>query len=425
MASTNPIDVIYNKLIANMAADPQMERRIQIELEKMMRKVYSDAISQNVGYCMTFKIQETDVLSLASKMGLEITDIRNAFSDQWEVPKTAYMYNNPYYHILLLCIVYGVRKRNESIKKAAMASILFKMWNGRRIHYIPYCNPDIMRYVIANLSGKYLARKYDSPVTMIIQYFVPTLLMKYGPWIDLDTQATKRMLDQSWGRFEQLFVSNFAPDLTTGKNVARSGLSTAYYNARKKGLKISTPTSSGGGDSDDAMSSLDYYSSNEFDELISGAVNYITMNINPHYDDAFVRFVNRASTVNMKGVELILHAIHDVRYTDYIRDILELMFKQLQVANRSEICSKNFLTDIVKRKFISSKHSPTIIQLKKIIDVLLEKIFDDVIKYTTYSGYSNPRQGHIRKVVFYAFSYNLQRYMCSGSGGISYGSSSS
>ena len=421
MANTNPIDIIYNKLVANMEADPQLERRIQIELEKMMRKVYSDAISQNTGYCMSFKVQETDVLALANKMGFEVAEIRDAFSTQWEIPKTAYMYNNPYYHILLLCIVYGVRKHNESIKKAAMAALLFKIWNGRKIHFVKYCNPDVMRYVIANLSGKYLARKYDSPVTLIIQYFVPTLLSKYGPWVDVEVHGTKRILEQAWGRVEQLFVSNYAPDLLTGTNKARSGLSVAYYNAKEKGMKISKPSSSGGSDIDDSTSSLDYYSSNEFDDLISGAVNYIIMNINPHYDDAFVRFVNRVSTVNMKGVELILQSIHDVRYADYIRDILELMFKQLQIANRAEICSKTFLTDVVKRKFISSKHSPIIIQLKKIIDNLLEKIFDDVIKYTKYSGYSNPRQGHIRKVIFYAFSYNLQRYMCSGSGGVNYG----
>ena len=420
MANTNPIESIYNKLVLNMKGDPNMERRVQIELEKQLRKLYSDAIGQTTGYCMTFKIPEKEILNIPTIMGLDVADIKSAFAEGWNVPETAYMYNNPYYHVLLLCCAYGLRKRNESMQKAAHSLLMCKIWNGRRIHYVKWCNPDVMRYVIANLSGKYTARKYDSPIAMLIQYFTPTLLKKYGPWIEGDIFHTKRLFDQSWGRIEQLFVSNKGIDIRTGQTKARSGLAPAYYDAREKGLKISKPTSSSvSHDSDDVMTSVDYYSSHEFDDLISGAVNYITMNINPTYEQNFLKFVIKSSTVNAQAVHMILHGLHDTRYSDHIRDILELMFKQLQITARNEICSQQFISEVVKRKFISSKHSPNIVQLKKIIDKLLEMIFDEKIKYVKYSNYSVPRQGHIRKVVFYGFAYNLQKFLCTG--GASYG----
>ena len=423
MVAVNPIDKQVQLLISNFKKDPTLERRVQLTLERLVRRIYADAISQNTGYCMIFKIPEADVLALAGAAGLSVDDVKNAFSTAWNIPKEVYMANNPYYHLALLFTLYGIRTRNESFQKTSMTLLLVRLWNGRLIHFIPYCNPDTMRYVVANLSGKYYARKYDTPMTMIVQHFVPTLLATYSAKMDEDSNFwSKRMFDQSFVRLEQLFIQNRAPDLKTGIVAARSGLAPAYYSAKEQDLKISKPTSSTASNDDDrAMSSLDYYSSHEFEELIHSMVNFITMNINPNYDKVFLEYVIKDTTVNSKAVEQILNGMHDIRYADNIRDILELTFKQLNLNQNHEVCSKNFLTEVVKKKLISSKHSTNIVQLKKLVDMLLERIFADKIGYVSYSNYSNPRRGHLRKVVFYGFAYNMQKYICSGSGGRSGG----
>ncbi len=416
MINTNPIESVYIELKNKIeTSKDNIELKIQIELEKNLRKLYSDAIGQNTGYCMTFKIPEKDILNIAQLIDIDINKIQQSFTSGWKIPQSAFMANNPYYHILCLLIIYGIRHRNESIAKSAHSLMMCKLWNGRRMTYIKWCNPDIMRYVIANLSGKYVARKYDIPITMIIQYFTPTLLKKYSNDIGKDVLKTKRLFDQSWGRLRQLFVSNIGIDLATGNNKARSGIAAAYYDASEKGLKISKPKSTSNPyDSDNNTNNTDHYSNYEFDDVINEAVNYIVMNINPNYDSVFLNFVIKTSTVNAQAIDMILKGLHDTRYTDHIRDILELMFKQLQITSKNDICNPSFINDTVKRKFISSKHSPVIVQLKKIIDHLLEIIFDEKIKYVKYSSYSTPRQGHIRKVILYGFAYNLQKVLCSG-----------
>ena len=407
----NPIEHLLTELDANIKANPLLEKQLQLELSKAVRTVYSDAISNQQGYCMTLKVPENIILSLPSKLGLDSDKIRMAFIQDWQVPESAYMYANVYYHILLFLVLYGIRHRHGDIHKNALNLVLCKIWNGRKIHFIRHCNPDVMRYVIANLSGKYIARNYENPMAMILEYFTPSLLKKYGDWVESDAKHLKRLFNQSWGRVQQLFISSKAPNLLTGTNTAKSGLATAYYDAKKKGLSISKPTIGGDGGDDD-VDNIDYYSSHEFDDMITGIVNYIVMNVNPSYDPAFITFVSQMSTVNLKAAEIILKGMHNNKYSDWIRDILELMFKQMQVSNKNEICNKEFFLEVIKKKFISSKHSPIITQLKKIVDELLEKIFEDVVKYAQYSSYSNPRQGHLRKVMFYGFAHNIQKFVC-------------
>lgn len=421
MQQANPIDKLVTHLLNYTTQNPTVERHLQLELGKAVRLVYSEAIAQSTGYCMTLKVPEATVLGLGAKMDLETSDIQSAFATTWEIPSTVYMANNPYYHTLLLLVLYGVHRKNETIQKDALTLLLVKMWNGRRIHYIPICKPDVMRYVIANLTGKYLARKYENPMALIVQYFVPTLLETYSEKSRVASYTTKRLFDQSWGRLQQLFIQQKMPDLKTGENKARSGLAPLYYTAEKAGLKISKPSSNMSDIDDDSTTSVDYYSSNEFDDIISGLINFIVMNVNPNYDPHFVEFIVKTTTVNKDATQFILQGMHNNKYADYIRDILELMFKQLQVHSKSEICSKEFLVDTIKKRFISSKHSPIITQLKNIINTFLEHIFEDMSqkmgRSLQYSGYSVPRQGHIRKVIFYGFAYNIQKFMCTGSGG--------
>ena len=51
-----------------------------------------------------------------------------------------------------------------------------------------------MRYVIQNmLSNKFHASKHDSPLSLLANYFVPTLLQKYAPEIKTDPAKLKNI----------------------------------------------------------------------------------------------------------------------------------------------------------------------------------------------------------------------------------------
>lgn len=413
MALEKPIDALISRMDDKFKQDPVAENKVTLALKSIVRKMYADAVSQTSGYCMTLKVLESDISSLGESLGFNIeNDIKDSFVRQWEVPPSTYMASNPYYHTLILLMLYGIRHNKPDWSENASHLILAKIWNGRRTRYIQYCNPDTMRYAVSNLSGKYLAKKYDSPISLIMNHFTPYLLKSYGDQMKRDSGMTKRFFSQCWGRIRQLFIQNMAPDLKTGQSKARSGLMPAYYDANKRGLKITKPKVSSQAGADDDMSQLEHYSSHDYEEIINGLTHYITINVRPSYDRQFLNFVNDVTTVNETSIQIILESLHNVKYHDFIKDVLQLMFKQLQIRDKMEVCVPNFIKEVIKKRLISSKHSPNITQLKEVIDLLLEQIFRDKFPYVQYSNYSLPRRGHIRKIVFYGMGYNMQRYLC-------------
>ena len=95
----------------------------------------------------------------------------------------------------------------------------------RRQDFLPYCDPNIMKYVIQNmLSNKFHASKHDSPLQLLANYFVPTLLKKYGPEIKNNSSKLRNIFMQSYSRIYQLFSQQPRIDPATGEKKATGGL---------------------------------------------------------------------------------------------------------------------------------------------------------------------------------------------------------
>jgi len=411
MSRMNPINLILRKLHATFKADPRLERSVQLELEKLVRLTYQDSITQKIGWCMRLKVPHSAVLKFFKKLKLDDTTIKRMFLDRFNIPGDPFMWGNTYYHILLLLVLYGVKYGNDSMAKHAEILILLKLWNGRRSKHIPYCDPDTMRYVVANLSGRSYFKKFDSPMTLLMSHFAPTLLKTYGNQMKMNSDVIKRFFDQSYNRLRQLFIQDRAPDLETGGIKARGGIATLYFAAKEKGYKLSSSKMRSNLDED--FDVIDFYSSGEFDEIIESITNYIIVNINPKYDKQVINFIHEQSHVNTKVIILLLTAMHSVKYQKHIQEILELFLRQLQINNKFDVCVPDFLSNTVKRKVVASKHSPVVMQFKTLVGDLTEKIFDDKIPYARYGGYSDPIRGQLRKVIIYGIAYNLQKFICS------------
>jgi len=411
MSRGSQIDVVLKDLTNHFKTNRNAKQKLKVDLENIVRKVYVDSINQNKGYCISFKNVESDVLALYDSLGLDQPKVLDAYVKDWELPTNVYMARNPYYHILLTITTFALHQRYDKIATDAMTILLIKMWNGRKSKFIQYCNVDTMRYVVANLSGKYYARKYDSPLLMISDKFSPSLVEKYRAQILRDSKQNKRLFDQSFGRIYQLFVQGMKPDITTGKSKATGGLATLYHAAKKSGYSISSPKILASNDDTNTGPSLDMYTSDTHEESINNITTFIIVNNNPNYSDPFVKYVG---TVLKNGKEeqirLVMNSIHNIKYTEHIKEILGLMFKQLPVFEKSELCSVKFFS-IVKQKIISSKHSPNVTQIKQIVDLLLDDIFRNKF-HVSYNSYSTPVRGKCRTMIFMAFAYNIQKYIC-------------
>jgi len=201
------------------------------------------------------------------------------------------------------------------------------------------------------------------------------------------------------------------PNILSGRNEAMGGIGALYHVAKKKGYSISSPKVLSNND-DSSMSSLEMYTSDTYEETINAITTHIIVNHHPVYSPQFINYVSVVSKNGIKPqIELLLKSIHNIRYQEYIKEILGLMIKQVPIFDKAELCSPK-LFEIIKQKIISSKHSPNVTQIKQITDMLLVEIFKNTIKTVSFNDYSPPVRGKCRSIVFLGFAYNIQNYLC-------------
>lgn len=161
-----PIDDVLGKLqeyVNSIGGD----KALTVSVENLVRKVRLDSVSEfNKGFCMRFNVPKNEILSIfdsADNFGRE--EINAAFISQWEIPSGTHMYSDQYYHNLLLLIAYGMMNKNIKLTEAAQTLMMIKLWNGRSIGSIRYCDPDIMLYVTSSMMNKKsLPNKFSNPL---------------------------------------------------------------------------------------------------------------------------------------------------------------------------------------------------------------------------------------------------------------------
>lgn len=407
--SVNLIDV-YAKSIIDKASTTPILSVIRTNLQRAIHTVQLDMLNtkkRSDGYCGTFLIPEKAVLTLFDDFNLfSLKDLTSAFSAQWAVPISAHMHNNPYYHVLCFCILLGAKTNDDKLCEAALSLMLFKLWNGRRVGAIPYCDPETMNYVISQMSYRFHVKKYDSPFNMLIDYFVPTILSKYKSYILQNSTETKRLFEAAHNRLRQLFRSNGTIDMKTGDTTYMSGIQPMYFEAKDKKLKISNNISSVDGGVEDSLSS------NAFDDKIDEITEYIIMNSNSEYPAEFIKFLKDQSKTYEANVITIIKSVHSRAYRDYIRDILQYMFNRMNFINKQVICSKDFMNTIQK-SIIASKHNSDVNQIKELADHLLSNILQTKFpKPIDYFSYQDTNRSQLRRIIIYTIAFNIQKSTC-------------
>jgi len=400
------------------------EKNLETAVERSVRKVQSSSVKNySKGYCMRFIIPETEIMTLLIDVpGISIDQIKSAFISQWQIPNAnAPMYGNAYYHLLSLIMYFGVMEHNDRLAKNALALILYKLWNGRNIQAFKWCDPDTMAYVISKMSKKFEAKKHATPLELINNYSVPTIYKKYSSTVRRNSDETKRIFNASFARLRQMYRSDSIVDLESGKPKYKSGIQILYYKANKEGLKLSTiSTNSSGSDEDFDLNNI--LSSHSFDDRIETITTQIVIS-KRRYPREFMTFLSNETSVKKSTIEVLVNSIHSNTYSDHIHEIIELIFKRIQSSeiDRSEICSRHFLSTFVKRKIISSKHTPDVDNIKKIVDNMLEDIlsvhFNEKLKTSSRSSQDFAKRtafSHMRRVLIYTFAYNFQLNICSG-----------
>lgn len=399
------IDDIYDKMLNDINANPALERQLQINLQTYNHLVQMRYVQKHEdGFCSKFVIPDRNIDTVFFDFpSLNNDEIKRAFITDWVVPESSNMHTNLYYHRMLLIALYAMKRNKDELGKYALSLVLFRIWNGRLCHLIKYCNPEIMASAVARATSR-LLKKYDSPLDLMQKYFAPTIYEKYTPYILRDSSETKRMFEQCHNRVKQFFGSNNQVDLATGETRYQTGLQPEYFKAHKNKTSIGT----------NDIESEDKFSSSQSEAVIDHVSRFITTYKQINYDSAFIAMV----TSNIKGlssstVTTILSKIHQLKYNDIMREIVEVFFRRLRGVSTQEMCSSH-LFEQIKTRINSSKNTQDVEFLKRITDKLLDEIFRNDLdkKYDSYLDKSENHRSQIRNIIFYGIGYNIQKATC-------------
>ncbi len=402
---------IYKKLSETLESNLKLRDDLFLELSKIVSNAYQQSIAKSdESYCFKFALPINPVLKLYDLLSLDKTEVGDAFQKDWSYPSSAMMYNDPYYHILLLLIYYGIKNDKKLITKHALTILLMKVWNGRKAKYLKYCDKRVMNYVVTHMvNNKHLISKYSTPMNLIDQYFIPTLSQKYFPEIDKNPQKLKQLFMQCWVRVNQLFVSNMRQNMVTGVKEAQSGILPLYMKAKQENLYMSTQVVSSTDEESESPRFDQYSTLHNRDEIVSSTTDYIVLN-KPSYPTSVISDINKKTKVSIKIIEKMLNAMHNHKYHDLIHAIYVMVLARTNVNERNDICKTEFLLS-VKKNIISSKNTSDIINFQKLLDSFVNKIFEEDLGLS-YRSYSNVQQMQIRNVVLYGLIYDLRKHNC-------------
>ena len=409
MASSEVIKV-YNAFSKVLEANPGLLSKLHTELSKIVSAAYNQSMNSDEGYCFKFTLPITAVTNLFSLLQIDPGETVKALATDWKFPAHAVMYNDPYYHILLLILYYGLKHKDDQLVNNALFILLQKIWNGRKYAYLKYCDKRIMSYVITHLvNKKHNVANYDSPLTLLKDYFVPTLLKKYGPEILKDPYRLRQLFMQCWARIDQMFIFNPITDIETGEKKAQGGLLPLYMKARQEGLYLSTKLVKS---EDEEEPGFDQYSSmHNRDAIVTSTTDFITMNTKNQYPQMFIDEVNTSTKVSSKVIDQMLSALHNHNYYDIIHDALSLILSRTNINEKNDICRPEFMLNI-KKNIISSKNNDDVRKVQRLLNMLADKIFEDSLK-VDLNLYGSAQKAQICNVVLNGLVYNLKKYNCS------------
>ena len=405
---------VFNTLQMNLRSDPSKKQSAYIELSKIISSAYTQSMGSDEGFCFKFNLPLTQVNKLFSIVDIDPQDLDDAFTSDWKLPirkEEARMYHDSYYQILLLLVFYGIKERDPKFSDNAMLVFLFKVWNGRKTRYLKFCDKNVMKYVVSNMcNNRHLFAKFDSPLSLLKDHFVPTLLKKYGPMASRDPKKLQALFSQSWVRINQIFAQSFRTDIKSGKKYAQAGILPMYMEAKKQGWSMGSTSISGVDEEGPAFD--EYTTTSNRDEIITTTCDAITMNPNPRYSQDFINQLNKIYKVKKATIEQILKALHDHRFHDYHHDILSIILARTNVTQKSDICSPNYQS-LIKKNIISSKNNVDARKVQKLCNMLLESIFKERLQLN-FKVYSNVLQIQLRSIVINGIVHNLRANVCRG-----------
>jgi len=372
--------------------DPQLLMQLKQALGFSVQKVMQHTLNHET-FCDLFQIPNKLPSVLLKLYGLTEREM------QAELYKVGFelnrMYLDPYYQTLVLAYLIGLNFDDKNIRRAALLLIDIRLWNGRRIKFIPsFCDPDIARYVMNyELKGNHKVKQAGNVFEHIDRHAVPAIDEKYATTIannlNHKTEGLRKLIETNFVRFNQSFRS----------------MKDAYYRIHQSGKKeiISGTYKNQYGEGDLV----------ETKETFSGTIERLTDKILKNsilkkralMKPEAKNLIKERFRLGDASIQKVSDWFDDDENHDEIKYFYELVFANLKPKNEGDICK--FDIPVLAKMVSSSKKDANFVKAKEILTHTLMSIMGN-----DYKNLGEQNALRLRYMIAYSFMIFAKIMLC-------------
>ena len=360
----------------------------KVKLKSYINKVVAEELTKLNEPCYAPPYKNYYPEEILYLTGLTKPDIRE-FVNRYHVKRLSgdVILRDTTTNILLFTIYYFLRQRDTTSFITTLTLLCINFYSHRYYSHFPrFCNPDIFRYTLDNISKTNLIRREKTIPNFL--YFIATEMMRR--W--------KKDLD-NFDNNEN--ISKFVYDCRNRIAQTIRSFAELYYYYSKEGESSYKSIDQEG---KEGIYQLDFAKKGE--RLITDVVSKIT--IYKEIDNKALEDAKKLTRINMNYAEYIVSKISDIKYTEDIKLIYELYLKELNSVRK--LCGKDFFK--YTKDLMSIKRVNKEIYYKKQIEILTEKILEDSKHKFAYQKLTNQTKFLTRSFTSFYLAMYFRNKVC-------------
>lgn len=283
------------------------------------------------------------------------------------------MYTEIYYQVFCIVYLIGLEFSDENLRKMALLMIDIRLWNGRKMKFFKYCDPDVARYTLSYvLRNHHTLKKMGTPFKYFDEFSIPAVDKKYSISIpnnlSHDKEGLMKLITTNFSRIQGIFFSMQKAYYKTYKEGKKEIVSGKYKNQYGEGDLVETRESFSG-----VIERL-------VDKLQKNAMLRKNILLNP---DAKRIFYDKFMLSESK-IRKFNDWLEDEDNHEEIKYFFEYVFTSFKPKDESDICK--FDIEVLANRITGAKKDPDLLKAKEIINHMLISILGDKHKTLTPSS---------------------------------------
>jgi len=355
------------KVIANITAT---------ELSRLVEPCYYPSLKKNYYELLHIcNLSEKDIKEFTKNL------YKNTPASKWKLP------NDPITNFLIFIMYYFLKKKDQISFMYTMTYFCIRYYTNLMIKHIKYCNPDVFRYTLQNMSKINLFIR-EGTIPNGLYYLSNEMTKKYKKDIlDKNTDKILKFITECRHRISQSVKS----------------FSESYYKAKKDGSYIKTQEEEINNDDDSFQIQHQERSSKVIEQLVKNITIYKVI------DQKALKEAKTITKININLANVITDKLCNIKYSDNIRNILQLFVKDLKEVK--QLCGKDFYK-IMKSLMSIKRTIPGKNYFKTQVNLLLQKILEEVNYIKEYEKLANQTKFLINSYLAYYITLSFRNHVC-------------